>query len=119
MIEKLEISGVHTKLDKKAEDYAQRKIGNLDKFVARRHRPGLHAEIKLIGGKIKARQTYTCEVVLYLPHQELVVKEPGENFLAAIDLAEAKLKLQLKKYKDKHSNPKFYRRLSARLGRKT
>src|ERR1700733_12859578 len=115
MISKLEISGIHTKLDKKTEEYVQRKIGELDKYVSPKARSSLHVEVKLIGDKIKTRQTYVCEVVLFLPHQELVVKEEGENFMAAVDAVEARLKVQLKKYKDKHSNPKFYRHLSARF----
>jgi len=117
MIDKLDISGVHVKLDKKLEDYARKKIGLLDKFVSPKVKQSLHGEIKLKEGKAKDKRTSTCEVILHLPHSTLTIKESSTTMFAAIDLAEAKLKLQLKKYKDLHSRKRFHHRLLTRLNR--
>jgi ribosome-associated translation inhibitor RaiA len=38
---------------------------------------------------------------------------------AAVDIVEAKLKIQIKKYKDKHGNGKLHRHLVARFRRRT
>ena len=117
MIDKLEISGVHTKLDAKLEDYASKKIGQLDKFVSAKAKQSLHAEIKLKEVKAKDKRTSNCEVILHLPHSTLTTEESATTMFAAIDLAEAKLKLQLKKYKDLHSRKRLRHRLIARLNR--
>src|SRR5580700_7646573 len=117
MINKLEISGIHAKLDKDLEKYARQKIGQLDKFVSPKARPSLHAEIKLKEAKAKDKRKNICEVILHLPHSTLAVNESATTMFAAIDLAEAKLKLQLKKYKDMHSRKRFHHRLLDRLNR--
>ena len=117
MIEKLEIVGVHMVVDEKLEKYARRKIGELDHYASRKVRDSLHAEVRLKEGKAKDQKRCTCEVTLYLPHEVLNVSESTVNMYAAIDIVETKLKIQLKKYKDRHGNPKLYRRIASRLRR--
>lgn len=120
MIEKLEIGGVHLKVDEDLRKYVNNKIGKLDKFMSRHVRKSAHAEVKLIETKIKARKQATCEVVLYLPHSRLTTKETTLNMYAAVDIVEAKLKNQLKKYKETHASDRISRRVIARfLNRKS
>jgi len=111
MIAKLEITGIHTTVDEALEKYARRKIGQLDKYVSRHARPSLHVEIKLKEGKAKDKRRCLCEVVLFLPHETLTTSEATVNMYAAIDIVEAKLKQQLKKYKELHNATKLHRRL--------
>jgi ribosome hibernation promoting factor len=118
MIEKLEIVGVHMVVDEDLEKYARRKIGQLDHYTSRKVRNSLHAEVRLKESKAKDQKHCTCEVTLYLPHEVLNVTESTINMYAAIDIVETKLKIQLKKYKDKHANPKLYRRMVTRLKRR-
>jgi ribosome-associated translation inhibitor RaiA len=47
-----------------------------------------------------------------------VIKESALNMYAAVDITEAKLKLQLKKYKDLYASGKTRRHLTARFLRK-
>lgn len=117
MIKKLEISGVHTKVDKKLQDYATKKIGKLDRYLSKHARVSAHAEILIKESKIKQRKQHTCEVVLYLPKDTLTVKETTLNPFAAVDIVEAKMKNQLKKYKETHSSLRLHRRVLARLRR--
>lgn len=117
MIAKIELAGVHMDLDDDIKKYIYKKIGRLDKYAPRRSRPSAHAEVKMKKDKIKAKNEYTCEVILHLPHGTLMVKESTMNMFAAVDIAEAKLKNQLKKYKDTHS-PKIHRKIIARLRRR-
>ena len=114
MIEKLEIANVHTPNDKDIEKYAKKKIGMLDKYVSRNIRLSLHAEIKLKSNNSKDKKQSVCEVIIHLPHDTITSSESGLNMYAAIDIVETKLKYQLRKYKDLHTNPKFYRRIFAR-----
>ncbi len=115
MIAKLEIAGVHIKLDEKLEKYVTRKIGELDRYVPRRLRPSFHAEIKLKEDKAIKTNHCTCEVILHLPKETLRISESTVNLYAAVDIVETKLKLQLKKYKDLHASPKLRQRLIAKM----
>lgn len=98
--------------------YVTKKIGKLDTYISRHARESAHAEVKLIEQKIKTRKQCTCEVVLYLPHEVLTTKETTVNIFAAVDIVEAKLKNQLKKYKETHSDGSRIRHLVKRLHRK-
>ncbi len=115
MINKLEISGVHLKIDDDLKKYVNNKIGKLDKYMSRHVRKSAHAEVKLIETKIKARKQATCEVVLYLPKGRLTTKETTLNMFAAVDIVEAKLKNQLKKYKETHTKNRISRQALTRF----
>lgn len=119
MFRKFEVHGVHAKVDDKLKAYASRKIGGLDKYVSRHGRVSAHADVHLKETRKKDSQRCRCEVTLYLPHQTIVVKENALNMYAAIDIAEAKLKQQLRKYKDLHSNSRLRRHITTRLRRRT
>ena len=118
MIKKLEISGIHTKLDAKLKAYATEKIGKLDEYLPDHARPSAHAEVKLMTEKIKARQIHRCEVILFLPHEEIVAKATGDTLIAAIDAAEAKLKPMLRKYKGRHGRGRLHHRLIGKIRRR-
>lgn len=118
MIKKLEISGVHTKADSDLKKYVEKKIGKLDRYLPRRARESAHAEVMLKESKAKNKKQCTCEVVLYLPQETITTKEATLNMYAAVDIVEAKLKNQLKKYKEKHDTTKIHRRVLARLRRR-
>ncbi|HTE58491.1 MAG TPA: ribosome-associated translation inhibitor RaiA [Verrucomicrobiae bacterium] len=117
MIQKLEITGVHMDVDKKLHDYVTKKIGKLDHYMSRHVRESAHAEVFLKEAKIKTKKELTCEVVLHLPKDTLATKETTMNIFAAVDIVEAKLKNQLKKYKETRSNLRIHRRVLARLRR--
>jgi ribosomal subunit interface protein len=118
MLQKFEIQGVHTTLDDSLRRYVNRKIGNLDRYLSRHDRISAHGEVTLKERASKKSDHCTCEVVLHLPHQNIVIKESSINMYAAIDIAEAKLKQQIKKYKDQHENGKMHRHLIARFRRR-
>lgn len=115
MIQKLEITGVHYEVDEDLKKYVSKKIGRLDLFMSAHARKSVHAEVKLKEGKAKAKRELTCEVILHLPKDTITVKESTINMYAAVDVVEAKLKTQLKKYKEMHSRERFHKRLLARI----
>lgn len=117
MINRLEVNGVHTKADKKLHDYVTKKIGKLDRYLSRHARESVHVEVFLKEAKSKTKKEYTCEVVIHLPKSIVTVKETTMNVFAAIDIVEAKLKNQLKKYKETHNPLKLHRRALAQLKR--
>lgn len=117
MIQKLEISGVHAVLDDDLKKYVSKKIGKLDVYMSRHTKQSAHAEVKLKETKVKARKQATCEVIMHLPHDTLMTKETTLNMYAAVDIVEAKLKNQLKKYKETHDSNRLRHRIIRRLKR--
>lgn len=118
MIKNLQISGVKTQLSKDLEDYVNKKIGLLDRYVPKKSRESLKTEVKLKESKAKNKEGFMCEVIMHLPHGSVTVHEKATTFFAAIDLAEDRLKVQLKKYKEKHSDRRLHKRIARRLRRK-
>lgn len=119
MIAKLEIAAQHTALTPELQKYISRKIGRLDRYVARQSRECLHAEVKLKEQKNNGKTQFNCGVILHLPHDTLDASETTVNMFAAVDIVETKLRNQLRKYKDTHTNPKFYRRMFKRSLRRS
>jgi ribosomal subunit interface protein len=115
MIKRLDISGVHMHVGDDLKKYVVKKIGRLDRYIPRDGRESAHADIKLKEGKAKDKNERTCEVIMRLPRETLTVKETTINIYAAIDIAETKLRHQLKKYKDLHASPRLHQRLLSRL----
>ena len=115
MIKKFEISSLHTNVDDDLRKYVTKKLGRLDRYISRHVRKTMHAEVKLKENKSKQKNQYTCEVVVYLPQEVLTVKEATVNMYAAVDIVEDKLRNQLKKYKDIHTNPTLHQRALSRL----
>lgn len=110
---KITVNNVHTGIDEDLQKYVSKKIGKLDKYIPRKFRMSAHAQVFLKESKIKNKKQCTCEVVMHLPHDEFVTKETTMNIFAAVDIVEAKLKNQLRKYKDTHvSRSRFF--ISAR-----
>lgn len=103
MITRIEKSGINLALDEEVKTYIDKKIGALDRYMPRHARKSVHAEVKLREDLAnKAGDKYTCEVILHLPGGQVTAEESTLNLLAAIDIVEAKLKNQLKKYKESH-----------------
>ena len=117
MLQKFEIQGKHVTVDDSLKRYVNRKIGDLDRYLSRHDRQSAHASVTLKEHAAKKSDHCTCEVVLHLPKQEIVVKENAMNIYAAVDIVEAKLKQRIKKYKDTHENGKLHRRLVGRFRR--
>lgn len=115
MIKKLEIDGVHYEVDEDIRKYVSKKIGRLDLYMSAHARKTAHVEVKLKESKIKTKKQLTCEVILHLPHDTITTKETTINMYAAIDVVEAKLKNQLRKYKEMHSRERFHQRIIAKI----
>lgn len=109
------MAGVHAKLTREEEDYIIKKIGPMDRYIPRTMRSAAKAEVKLKEDKSKDKAKFTCEVIMHLPHGTITVHERATTAFASIDLAEDKLKRQLRKYKERHAGPRMHRELISRL----
>jgi putative sigma-54 modulation protein len=114
MIAQIDKAGIHLELDNDIKRYIDKKIGRLDRYMPRHARKSVHADVKLRENG-KATDKYSCEVVLHLPGGQVTAKESTLNVFAAVDIVEAKLKNQLKKYKDIHNAHRGRHGLLSRL----
>ena len=117
-IKRIEIARLSNQLTKDSKEYVRKKIGKLDVYLPEHSRESAHAEVKLKQNVKKNQNQYFCEVVLHLPNEILTVHESTISMEAAVDIVEAKLKNQIKKYKDLHA-PSRSRHLFKRLIRRS
>jgi putative sigma-54 modulation protein len=115
VIKKFEISGVHGQADEKLRKYVTKSVGKLERYIPRKGRESAHVEVKLTEKKRQYDAQCTAELIMYLPHETLTAKESTMNLFASVDIVEAKLRNQLKKYKDTHANPHVLRRMTNKL----
>lgn len=110
MIQQLEISSVHEQTDEALKKYVTKKIGGLDKYIPRHARKSAAAEVFLRESQSKGGKQHSCEVNLSLPEETINAKEATMNMYAAVDIVTAKLKNQIKSYKETHISHKAGRK---------
>jgi putative sigma-54 modulation protein len=119
MIGRIDISGKNYELTPEIKKYVTKKISKLDKYMPRRGREGVYAEVTLKRENTKSNKQNKCEVVLVMPHEKVMASESTLNMFAAVDIVEAKLKNQLSK--NKHSSAsaqKLHQRFISKIRRK-
>lgn len=99
MIQSVIVNGVKYSVDEQTRKYIEKKIGRLDRFLPRHARKSATAEVKLREVNRDNGNKYEAEVILTVPDKKLTAKDSTMNVLAAIDIVEAKLVSQLRKYK--------------------
>lgn len=102
MIQSIAITGVKYDVDDTTHKYVKRKIGRLDRFLPRHARKSVSAEVKLKEVNRDHGNKYEAEIILHVPDKQLTAKDSTVNMLSAVDITEAKLATQLRKYKDLH-----------------
>lgn len=102
MIQSIAITGVKYDVDDTTKKYIARKIGRLDRFLPRHARKSATAEVKLKEVNRDHGNKYEAEIILHVPDKQLTAKDSTGNMLSAVDIVEAKLATQLRKYKDTH-----------------
>ena len=99
MIKDINITGIKYELNDTTKDYVNKKIASLDKYLPRHARKSATADVKISQTDKPGGNKYEVEVVMTVPDKVITAKDSTMNVLAAIDIVEAKLKGQLRKYK--------------------
>lgn len=102
MIQSIAISGVKYTVDDATKRYVNRKIGRLDRFLPRHARKSVTAEVKLKEVNRDHGNKYEAEIIVSVPDKLIMAKDTTVNMMAAVDIVEAKIITQLRKYKDVH-----------------
>lgn len=95
----VEITGIHLEIDDKTRKYVEKKCAKLIDYIPRRARTTAFAGVKIALVNQKNNNKYECEIVLNLPDKTLVARDTAPNALAAVDIVEAKLRSQIRRYK--------------------
>ena len=116
---KLDIKARNFEIDAKMKAYVDDKIGGLEKYLPRDVRGNVTAMVVLEDDPSgREDNRFVCETVMTVQGTQLVSREGTINIYAAIDIVEAKMKLQCVKYKEKHAlQPRRLRMLSRWLSR--
>lgn len=98
---KIQLTGRKFEIEPEIKKYVERKLGGLDKYLPRGHiNQGMSVEIlKDPSGKEDNR--YKVMAVLKVQGPDLVAETATINPHSAIDIVEQKLKIQIRKYKEK------------------
>lgn len=99
------------------QKYITKKIGQLDRYLPKHARQSITADIKLKQVNRDHGNKYEAEVILHVPDKVMTAKDSTVNMLAAIDIVEAKLANQLRKYKQEIIPHLGRRRLLSRFKR--
>lgn len=103
MITHIDITGVRYDVDDLTRKYVNKKIGRLDRYLPRHARKSVTAEVVLEQVNKANGNKYECLVKLNVPQKVITAKDSTLNMLAAVDIVEAKLTTQLKKYHDERA----------------
>lgn len=95
----VEISGTNYKLNDKEQKYIEKKCKKLVNYIPHHSRQSAFASAKITKIDQKDDNKYQCDVVLTLPDKTLVAGDTAPNALAAVDIVEAKLRGQIRRYK--------------------
>ncbi len=99
MIKNLTITGQKYELTDTTKRYVEKKIGGLDKYLPRHARKSAAADVKIRQINNPGGNKYEVEVIINVPEKVITAKDSTMNVLAAVDIVEAKLNGQIRKYK--------------------
>ena len=100
MIEKIEINGKDYKVEDSLRKYIEKRLGKLDRYLPRGYKKDviIKAVISLVG-KSKGDK-YELSVAMDIPGGKVIAaKDECSNVFAGVDLVEAKLTGQIRRYK--------------------
>lgn len=100
MIASIDITGIKYNVNDKTQKYVIEKVGKLDKYLPSHARKSVAADVKLREVNRDHGNKYEAEVIIQVPGKVITAKDSTLNMMAAIDIVEAKLVAQLRKYKD-------------------
>lgn len=117
MLRITDITGIKFNVDEQSRKYVEKRIGRLDRFVPRHARKSASAEVKLKQIDKSHGNKYEVDVIIRLPERNLSASDQSSNMLAAVDIVEAKLNGQLRRYRTESIPHLGRRRILSRFKR--
>ena len=100
MIDKIEISGNKYKIEESFRRYAIKRIGKLDRYLPRGSKKDVIAKIVVTEVDRSHGNKYEISAAMEIPGGKVIAAKDGSsNVYAGIDIIEAKLMGQIRRYK--------------------
>lgn len=100
MIDKIEISGNKYKVEESFKKYASKRIGKLDRYLPRGSKKDVIAKIVVTEVDRSHGNKYEISAAMEIPGGKVIAaKDESSNVYAGIDIIEAKLMGQIRRYK--------------------
>lgn len=100
MIDKLDLSGVNYKISDSFKKYALKRIGKLDRYLPRGSKKDVVAKVVVTEVDKPHSNKYLISVAMEIPGGKVInAKDECSNVFAGIDLLEAKLRGQIRRFK--------------------
>ena len=101
MIASIDITGIKYNVDEKTLKYVTEKVGKLDRYLPSHARKTMTADVKLKHVNRDHANKNEPQLIVHVPDKVLTAKDSTFNMMAAVDIVEAKLIAQIRKYKEK------------------
>ena len=100
MIEKIEVNGNDYKVEEPLRKYVQKRIGKLDRYLPRGSKKDIVVKAVVRGIGSGKNNKYEITVAMEIPGGKVIAaKDECTNVFAGVDLVEAKLMGQIRRYK--------------------
>lgn len=120
MIDKIDLTGSNYKITESFRKYATKRIGKLDRYLPRGYKKDVVAKIVVTEVDKSHGNKYEISVTMEIPGGKvLVAKDQCLNVFAGIDIIEAKLMGQIRRFKTEsnpHLRKNFFKKLFIRKG---
>lgn len=100
----VEVTGVKHVVSDATREYAEQKIGKLERYIPAHGLKSASANVRLKESNGNPDERFEAEVVLSLPDKVIKASATHGDMYAAIDLLEEKAETQLRKYKETATN---------------
>lgn len=100
MIESIEITGNNYKIDEELRKYTTKRIGKLDRYLPKGSKKNVLVKIVVRGIDKANTSKYEVTAAMEIPGGKVIAaKDETTNVFAGIDIVEAKLMGQIRRYK--------------------
>ena len=100
MIDKIEITGNKYKVEESFRKYAMKRIGKLDRYLPRGSKKDIVAKIVITEVDRSHGNKYEISAAMEIPGGKVfAAKDESSNVYAGVDIIEAKLMGQIRRYK--------------------
>lgn len=100
MIDKIEISGSNYKIGDSFKKYAEKRIGKLDRYLPKGSKKDVVAKVVVTQVDRAHGNKYEISAAMEIPGGKVIAaKDESSNVFAGIDIVEAKLMGQIRRFK--------------------
>ena len=100
MIDKIDLSGKNYEISESFKKYVEKRIGKLDRYLPRGNKKDLIAKVVISEVDHPHGNKYEISVAMEIPGGKVIAaKDECYNVFAGIDIIEAKLKGQIRRFK--------------------